>query len=92
MKCRFPIIGIAIAAMVVVGSHAQELSQEQQGELMTIGLGFAQKGAQLEGAITGKLTELAMELHLLSQLNPQAALPYETIEYMQPEIFTCRST
>ena len=87
MKCRFPIIGIAIAAMVVVGSHAQELSQEQQGELMTIGLGFAQKGAQLEGAITGKLTELAMELHLLSQLNPQAALPYETIEYMQSEIF-----
>jgi len=141
MKYRFPIIGIALAAMVAVGSHAQELTEQQQGELMTIGVGFAQKGAQLEGAIAGKLTELAMELqregrldsekaakdsskranailkglselygeyiktkvefvlaaknvltleqklHLLSQLNPQEALPYETIEYMQPDIF-----
>jgi len=141
MKYRFPIIGIALATLVAVGSHAQELSQDQQGELMAIGAGFAQKGAQLEGAISGRLTELAMELqregrlaseeaaaesskrvnailkdvgglygefiktkvefvlaaknvltleqklHLLSQLNPQAALPYETIEYMQPDIF-----
>ena len=141
MKYRFPIIGIAVAAMVAVGSPAQELTEQQQGELMAIGAGFAQKGTQLEGAISGKLTELAMELkrerrlesekvakesskrvnailkdvgglygefiktkvefvlatknvltleqklHLLSQLSPQAALPYETIEYMQPEIF-----
>lgn len=141
MKHGLPIVGIALAALVVAGSHAQELSQEQQGELMTIGAGFAQRGAQFEGAITGRLTELAMELrregrldsqeaaaesskrvnailkdvsglygefiktkvefvlaaknvltleqklHLLSQINPQAALPYETIEYMQPDIF-----
>lgn len=141
MKYRFSIIGIAVAAMVAMGSHAQEISQEQQGELMTIGIGFAQKGAQIEGAIAGRLTELAMELqregrldsemaakdsskrvnailkglselygeyiktkvefviaaknvltldqklHLLSQLSPQTALPYETIEYMQPDIF-----
>ena len=141
MKHRLPIIGIALAAMVAVGSHAQELSSEQQGELMKIGSEFAQKGAQIEGAIEAKLIELAMELqregrlaseeaakesakrvnailkgvsglygefiktkvefvlaaknvltleqklHLLSQLNPQEALPYETIEYMQPDIF-----
>ena len=141
MKHCFPIIGIAVAAMVATGSHAQELSQGQQDELMAVGIGFAQRGAQLEGAISGRLTELAMELqregrldsqeaaaesskrvnailkdvgglygefiktkvefllaaknvltleqklHLLSQLNPQEALPYETIEYMQPDIF-----
>ena len=141
MKYRLPIVGIALAAMVAVGSYAQELSPEQQGELMTIGAEYAQKGAQLEGAIEGKLTELAVELqregrldteeaaaeaskrvntilkgvsglygeyiktkvefvlaaknvltleqklHLLSQASPQAALPYETIEYMQPDIF-----
>jgi hypothetical protein len=142
MKKKVPVGGVILAVLILAGSvHAQELSQEQQGELMTIGIEFAQKGALLEGMIQGKMTELALELqregrldseeaaeesakranailrdvgelygqfiktkvafvleaknvltdeqklHLLAQLNPQETLPYDTIEYMQPDIF-----
>ena len=63
MKYRPLIIGMALAVMVSAGSvHAQELSKEQQGELMIIGVGFTQKGALLESMIQGKMTELALEL------------------------------
>ena len=43
------------------------------GELAMIGIGFAQKGAQLEGAIAGKLTELAMELQREGRLDSEKA-------------------
>ncbi len=70
---KLPLIGIALAATLAVGSHAQELSQEQQGELMKIGSEFAQKGAQLESAIAGKLTELGLELTREERLDSQKA-------------------
>ncbi len=141
MKYCLQVIGIVLAAMVAMGSYAQELSEQQQGELASIGAEFAQKGVLLESLIQGKMTELALELkregrldsqvaadessnranailkdlsslygqfiktkvefvlkaknvltleqklHLLSQLNPKETLPYDSIEYMQPDIF-----
>ncbi len=141
MKYRLPIIGIAVAAMLATGSHAQELSPEQQGKLAEVGQGFSQQATVFEGLMKNKLTELAIELQregrldteeaaaeaaknvnaimtdlsglygefiktkvqfvlkakntltdeqkilLLSQLAPSASMPYETIEYLQPEIF-----
>jgi len=141
MKYRLPIIGIAVVAMLATGSHAQELSPEQQGKLAEIDQGFSQQATMFEGLMKNKLIELAIELQregrldteetaaeaaknvntimtdlsglygefiktkvqfvlkakntltdeqkilLLSQLTPSASMPYETIEYLQPEIF-----
>lgn len=141
MKHYLPVIALTLAVTLVVGSRAQELSKEQQGELTNIGAEFAQKGTLLESMIQGKMTELALELtregrldskeaaakasarvnailkdvsglygqfiktkvefvlkaknvltleqklHLLSQLDPQETLPYESVEYMQADIF-----
>ena len=141
MKYHLPIIGIAVVAMLAAGSHAQELSPEQQGKLAEIDQGFSQQATMFEGLMKNKLIELAIELQregrldteeaaaeaaknvntimtdlsglygefiktkvqfvlkakntltdeqkilLLSQLTPSASMPYETIEYLQPEIF-----
>jgi len=142
MNYRLPIFGIALAALASSGTvRAQELSPEQQAELTSVGLDFAQKGSMIESMIQGKMTELSLELkregrldnqaaadesakranailkelsglygqyiktkvefvvaaknvltpeqklHLLSQLRPQETLPFETVEYMQPDIF-----
>ncbi len=141
MKYRLPITGIALAVMVAVGSHAQELTPEQTGKLTEVGQGFSQQATVFEGLMKNKLTELAIELQregrldteeaaaeaaknvntimtdlsglygefiktkvqyvlkakntltdeqkmmLLSQFTPSSSLPYETIEYLQPELF-----
>ena len=141
MKYRLPSIGIVLAAMVAVGSYAQQLSQEQETKLLEVGQGFSQQATVFEGLMKNKLIELAIELKregrldseeaaaeaskkvnsimtdlsglygefiktkvqfvlkakntltdeqkilLLSQLTPSASMPYETIEYLQPEIF-----
>jgi len=141
MKYRLLIVGTALAAMVAVGSHAQELSIAQEGVLATLNAEYTQKEAAIGNAMQNKLIELATDLQregrlateeaakesservnailkdlsdlygtyittkiefliaakntltmeqkllLLSQLEPQATLPYETIEYMQPDIF-----
>lgn len=141
MKYRLAIIGTTLAAMVAVGSHAQELSIAQEGVLATLNAEYAQKEAQLGTAMQDKLIELATDLQregrlateeaakesservnailkdlsdlygqviktkvefliaakntltmeqkllLLSQLEPQVSMPYDTIEYMQPDVF-----
>ena len=138
---KLPIIGIALAAMLTVGSQAQQLSETQQGELLRIGVQYTQKAAMFESMMQGKLTGLALELQregrldsqdsadeaservntilkdlsglygeyiktkvefllkaknvltveqkllLLSSISPQKTLPYESLEYMQPDIF-----
>ena len=141
MKYRLPIAGMTAAVMIVAGSHAQQLTDLQKGDLEAVAIEYTQKGIEIEKAMESKLLELATELHrkgrldseesakesskrgnviltdlgdlysqfikvkveaaiaaknvltaeqrvlLISQLQPQASLPYDTIEYMQPDVF-----
>ncbi len=73
MKYRLPIVGIALAAMVAAGSYAQELTEQQQGELAAISGEFAQKGARIETMIQGKMVDLARELKREGRLDSMAA-------------------
>ena len=138
---KLPIIGIALAALIIGGVQAQDLSVEQQADLVKIEQGFAQQATVLEGLVKNKLAELAIELQregrldteeaakvaaetvnsimkdlsglygdyiktkveyvlkakntltdeqkllLLSELEPSASLPYETVVYLQPDTF-----
>lgn len=56
---------IVIASAIVLATglaQAEELSTQQEGELIGIGLQYVQKAAVYEGMIDAKLTELAVEL------------------------------
>jgi hypothetical protein len=148
MKTHYTLIGIiALSSVLSSSSHAQLLSQEQQltpeqqVELIAVGTVFGQQGAALEDQMRIKFAELILELkregrldskvaakegsdnvtkllkeiselygelvqnkvgsflesknvltvaqrqHLLKKLNPQASIPFETVMFMQPDIF-----
>jgi hypothetical protein len=148
MKTHYTLIGIiAVSSVLSSSSHAQLLSQEQQltpeqqVELIAVGTVFGQQGAALEDQMRIKFAELILELkregrldskvaakegsdnvtkllkeiselygelvqnkvgsflesknvltvaqrqHLLKKLNPQASIPFETVMFMQPDIF-----
>lgn len=138
---KLKVYAVALAAMLALGSQAQQLSEEQSAKLREISQGVAQHTLQFDGALQNKMTELALELQregrldseasakkaaktvnaivtdlgklygefiktkvkfvleaknvlteeqkllLLSQLSPDSSLPYETIEYLQPDVF-----
>ena len=74
MNYRLSMIGIILAVAAVSGSsYAQDLTPEQQGQLVAVGTEFTQKGAQIEGLLRGKMTELALELKREGRLEDQAA-------------------
>lgn len=52
----------ASIALVTGLTHAQELSTEQQGELLEIGVQHVQKASEFEGMMLEKVTELEKEL------------------------------
>ncbi len=66
---KFSIIGIAVAALIVSGAQAQELTDQQQGELQAVEQGFAQQATIFEGLMKNKLTELAIELQREGRLD-----------------------
>jgi hypothetical protein len=70
---KFSIIGVAVAALIVSGAQAQELSEQQQGELQAVEQGFAQQATIFEGLMKNKLTELAIELQREGRLDTDEA-------------------
>ena len=64
---------IITAAMVTGVANAQELSMEQQSELLGIGIQYAQQASLYEGMVQGKLIELALELTREGRLDSEQA-------------------
>ncbi len=57
--------------MAIPVANAQDLNQEQQGELLGIGIQYAQKASVFEGMVQGKLIELSMELNREGRLDSE---------------------
>lgn len=66
---------VTIASILLASSmaHAQDLSIEQQGELLGIGVQYAQKASLYEGMIQGKVIELGLELAREGRLGSEQA-------------------
>lgn len=71
-KILIPII-ITTVAMATTLANAQELTTEQQDELLGIGIQYAQKAVLFEGMVQGKLIELAVELNREGRLDSKKA-------------------
>jgi hypothetical protein len=70
---KLAVVGITLVAWSVVGSHAQELTREQAGQLAEVSQGFSQQATVFEGLINNKLTELAIELQREGRLDTEEA-------------------
>ncbi len=132
---------IIAAALLAFSAPAQQLSEEQKGQLENLSTEYIQQAAMFQSLIRDKLTDLALELQregrlddeaeaekssgrvnkilkelsglygefirtkvqiildaknvltdeqkmqMLAQLKPNASVPYQNIEYLQPDLF-----
>lgn len=62
---------IALTVLLVLSSHAQQLSETQQAELLDVGIEYVQKATEIESLMQGKLTELGIELTREGRLDSQ---------------------
>jgi hypothetical protein len=74
MKTHYTLIGIiALSSLLSSSSHAQQLTPEQQLELVKVGKAFSAQGNLLETAIVNKFAELVLELKREGRLDSETA-------------------